>query len=344
MNGHTPETPPTPGNPPRLRPADAAALDALIERQAVGPRLAGDRPVDPVDVEAARRVEQLGRLLDQVPAIDPPDDLVKRTMHRVIAAQSIDLDLVRTHHGVRSGPGLPVRLSEIVAVAAMVLIGVSLALPVLAHHRAESMRIACEANLAATGRAFGQYAAGYLDVLPRGRIEPGSPWYRVGYTYSDILPVKSNSANLYMLARMRYVDPSTLGCPENAHAPRSMTADRYDWSHPDEVSYSYQNQFASRSTRTSEHPHMAIMADKNPRFRIRSENGMKLYYLGVLPDSTVSGTHTMRGQNVLYADGSVWWTTHSVMPDGDNIWLANGVADYNGTETPSAADDSFLVP
>jgi hypothetical protein len=283
-------------------------------------------------------------LLDQAPAPDPSDDLVKRTLHRVIAAQSIDLDIVRTHHVGRSGPGLPVRLSEIVAVAAMVLIGVSLALPVLARHRAESMRIACEANLAASGRAFGQYAADYLDVMPRGRIEQGSPWYRVGYTYNDILPVRSNSANLYMLARMRYVDPTTLGCPENAHAPRHMTADMYDWSRPDDVSYSYQNQFGHRATRMSQYPNLAMMADKNPRFNIRAEDGMKLYYLSVLPDSTVSSMHTMRGQNVLYADGSVWWSTHPIMPNGDNIWLASGISSYNGTETPAALDDAFLVP
>ncbi len=206
------------------------------------------------------------------------------------------------------------------------------------------MRIACEANLAASGRAFGQYAADYLDVMPRGRIEQGSPWYRVGYTYSDILPVRSNSANLYMLARMRYVDPTTLSCPENAHAPRHMTADMYDWSRPDAVSYSYQNQFAARASRMSEYPNMAMMADKNPRFNIRPEDGMKLYYLSVLPDSTVSSMHTMRGQNVLYADGSVWWATHPIMPNGDNIWLADGIDSYNGTETPSAADDAFLVP
>lgn len=325
----------------QLHAEDAAALDAIIEAQAWTPRLAADTQSVAVDPSRLERVSDVLMVIGSAPVGEPSDDLVRRTLHRVVTVRSVDLDVARMQP--LRGPAVPVRLSEIVAVAAMVIIAVSLALPVLVRTQQEARRVACESNLGAAGHAMALYGADHLSAMPRGNIELNSDWYRIGMTRAAFEPVKSNSANLYLLARHHYIDPHALACPENPHAPRGLSDKDFDWPSPEAVSYSYQNQFANRVTRLVRVPRMAVLADKNPRFAIMPD-GTKLMFLRSVPDTSASLTHRLRGQNVLFGDGSVWWSVHPLMPNGDNIWLIQGVEDYQGNETPQRYDDAFLVP
>lgn len=325
--------------PVTLSPADAEALDALIESRVGGPRLVGSETPE-ASPQASQRVGRLMAMIDLDPAADPPADLARRTMQRVIMSRSVDLDVSRTYSF--RAPAIPIRLGEILAVAAMLLLGVCIALPVLARTRSDAMRIACEANLGAAGRGFQRYAMDFVGAMPRGFVRPGDEWFHVGQTASADAPVRSNSANLYRLARAHFIDPAALACPENENAPKHLSADMLDWPTPESVSYSYQNQFTERPTRLWRSPRMAVLADRNPKFVYR--NGKELLYLKVMPDSAASIVHQDRGQNILFADGSVFWLVHPVIAGGDNIWVAEGVNDYNGTESPSRHDDSFLVP
>ena len=60
---------------------------------------------------------------------------------------------------------------------------------------------------------------------------------------------------------------------------------------------------------------------------------------------TVSENHSGAGQNVLYMDGHVTWTAQCrVGVNGDNIWLAQGVYVYTGSEKPRSPADAFLLP
>lgn len=325
-----------------LSQADADALDALLASRVAGPRLVDhESPQPPVDPAATQRVEKLMALIGSCPVEDPPSDLARLTMQRVISEQSIDYDIARAPTGT-CAPALPIRLGEILAVAAMLLLGICLALPVLERTRSDAMRIACEANLGAAGRAFTHYATDFVGAMPRGLAHPGDEWYHVGQTTSESQPVKSNSANLYRLARARYIDPGAMACPDNEHAPAHMASDAFDWPNPQAVSYSYQNQFTERQQRLFRAPRMAILADRNPKFVYR--NSEELLYLTVLPRNAASTAHRKRGQNVLFADGSVFWLVHPVIAGGDNIWLAQGIDEYRGTESPTTYADSFLVP
>jgi len=330
-----------PNSAVELAPEDARAIDALIGARALGPRLASAKQVGQIDEQRAKCAESLMRLIGQCPAADPPDDLVRRTLGRIRRYEEVDPDVMRLR-AHRRGFDTPVRMKEILAVAAMLVIGASVILPVLAKTRHEALRVACRARISAVGKAFVQYAADNLGTMPRGRVEPGSNWYHVGWTRYDWQSVKANSANLYVLARGRYVEPSTLACPANPDASQTMTADARDWPTAAAVSYSYQNQFGERTGRLKNTPRMAILADKNPRFEIR--RGMVLTYDKSLRMSASSDMHNRRGQNVLFADGSVIWYISPRMPNGDHIWLADGVDDYEGNEVPSRQNDAFLVP
>ena len=324
-----------------LTPEDGKAVDALIESQALGPRLSSPDEAGAADPQRAEAVASVLRLIGRCPAADPPDDLVRRTLGRIRQHQAVDPDVARLHAQGR-GVDTPIRIREILAVAAMLVIGASVILPVLAKTRGDAMRVACRANMATVGKAFAQYAADYAGAMPRGRIVPDSNWYHVGWTRFDWQPIKANSANLYLLARGRYVEPATLACPANESAPRIMTADLRDWPTASAVSYSYQNQFRPRAAQLAKFPRMALLADKNPRFE--THDGMTLTYHKSMPMSLSSQTHGRFGQNVLFADGSALWYLMPSLANGDNIWVADGIEDYEGNETPSREDDVFLVP
>ena len=79
-------------------------------------------------------------------------------------------------------------------------------------------------------------------MLPRGPVDPGGTWYKVGTRTGDSEPVESNSANLYLLVRQNYISPALLYCPENHKTPKNLPTDGYDWPNYEAVPFSYQNQ------------------------------------------------------------------------------------------------------
>eukprot|EP01025_Chloroclados_australasicus_P052924 TRINITY_DN61896_c0_g1_i1.p4 TRINITY_DN61896_c0_g1~~TRINITY_DN61896_c0_g1_i1.p4 ORF type:complete len:101 (+),score=21.64 TRINITY_DN61896_c0_g1_i1:58-360(+) len=82
--------------------------------------------------------------------------------------------------------------------------------------------------------------AGNYGALPQASASlAGNPWWEVGEN-----PAHSNSANLFTLARDRFVELAQLASPTNPQAPTSVTGeDATDWGSLDEVSYSYLNMF-----------------------------------------------------------------------------------------------------
>lgn len=322
-----------------LLPADALAVDRVLDPRNGSLADAAGEASPPRQAQVRRLLAMLA--LDPAPA--PPHDLTARTLAAVRRATPREQPLPRLLLTERPGPrfsGMPLRLPEMLAVAAMIVFGICIALPALVRNRSEARRFACESNLAAAGASFGLYASDFNDLLPRQHLQPGSPWYHVGEQPRNGQAVQSNSANLYLLARQHYVSPGALACPENREAPREMSPSMYDWPRYEAVSYSYQNQYTPVSQRLSaqESP---LLADKNPLF-LRSTAG-SLRFRTELQRDTNSFAHNGAGQNLLVSDGSVHWSTRPVYR-GNHLWLIEGVDRYNGTEAPSEAGDIFLVP
>jgi len=323
---------------PSLSAQDADAVDALMARRS------SQEDANSAGETEPERVEAVGGIFDLVesyPAQAPSDDLVARTMQRIEESRR-PLKLAEaapSSFGSRIS-AISFRLPELAAVAAMITIGICLSLVILNRHRSDARRFACEANLALTAASFGQYAADYNDLLPRQQVRPGMAWYQVGQTSETGEAVNSNSANLYLLARNRYVNPATMSCPENASAPNVMHAHMYDWPKYEAVSYSYQNQYTAQAQRLSQSNRIAVLADKNPMFQ--RVNSQLAYRKDIDPDSA-SFAHGGYGQNIVLADGSVVWSVRPIV-NGDNIWLANGIDQYDGTESPVGLTDTFLVP
>lgn len=341
---------------PRLSLEDARAIDALLEHgrdaqygsqrssQNVSDAASTDAsdPVHghPLPAEPARiaKAEALGRLLDRWPAGNIPLDLMNRTLARVSKA--------RHQQHTRTEPlklsFSPGRLTEVAAIAAIVLISFSLAIPMLTHARDNQRRIVCQDNLRQTGIALASYSQDNQGSMPRGHISPNDAWWRVGSQPAKGENVQSNSAHLYRLARQGYINPDVMACPDNASAPRHMTTQMHDWPSAQAVSYSYQNQYTPRPYKMDTVGDMAVLADKNPLFQIHQNQGIT--YRRDLSPNSASRLHRSNGQNVLSAAGHATWKTDPLRNHNDNIWLLNRVHDYRGNEVPAEQDDTFLVP
>lgn len=328
-----------------LSPADAERVDEALMGGAVSGQPLGlaNRP-RLQDDERGRRVLALLNLVGQCPSESPSDDLVRRTMMTIVHARQRE----RFQQQVRTLAVTPQRFSmlDFAAVAAIVVAAVSLLWPAMSTTRSDARRVACANNLSAAGAALGAYAADNSGQMPRYANQVGMPWYQVGEQAKDGQgPMRSNSAQLYLLVRRGYIQPQALACPENPNAPRRLSPEFFDWPSADAVSYSYQNQYTPQATRLENHPEMAVLADKNPLFMIPApQPGQVIHFVfrNDLPANSPSSLHGV-GQNILRADGRVGFLQQPILPNGDNIWLVNGVESYVGKESPQPGD-SHLVP
>lgn len=323
-----------PETEPVLTPADREALDAWV--------LAGYSPprVPTALRQRAMRHDELSRLVTTAQA-GPADDLIERTLSAVTAARE------------ESGPyqfrpswRSDFRLADLVSVAAMLLIAVSVVWPVMSSARSQATKVACADNLRSVAAAMSQYAGSNRDQMPMATASlGGGRWWDVGSASGS-----SNSSNLFTLARSGFASLASLACPGNPNACREEARpDAHDWKNLDEVSYSYQIMFGP-SRRTLHGPDRTpVLADRSPVV-LRAVRGQVIYPWENSPN------HGALGQEILYSDGSARWYRTPVLEDGDNIWLPRVIEDalrqvaisqglkLQGTETPQGADDVFLGP
>ncbi|MEX2216574.1 MAG: hypothetical protein WD768_20845 [Phycisphaeraceae bacterium] len=325
----------------KLSPPDADALDALLESAA-----AGDAHAQQAAQQEPRgkKVADLLDLIGFLPGDVPPEDLVARTLAKVQLAERKEAVVGRIDPP--APPAIAFRWTEMIAVAAVKLIAMSLLWPMMARTQSDGMRIACAANLATSGLAMSQYARDNSSMLPRYRVQPGQIWWNVGQPVAQgpdaTLTVQSNSANLYKLRREGYASVGALNCPANAEAPTQIAISAFDWPNPRAVSYSYQNQYSAEPIRVGRVAGIVLLADKNPLFT-PDENSTSLTFDSTRDLNAPGNRHAQPGQSVLVIDGSVLWLERPML-NNDNFYTALGVNSYNGTETPTKLEDSFVVP
>lgn len=327
------------GPEPELLEDDRDALDALVS--------SGYRParVPATLRERARRHLGLVRVVGESPTGATPSwNLTDRTMARIendvrAREETLQFEAQAARRGVR------LRLGDAVAVAALLLLSVSLIAPAIANMREQWTQRICHSNTLAAAMGLGSYALDNQGSLPVVTAGSNRPWWSVGD------PSSSNSANLFHLASERYVGVGDLACAGNEHALRRLPEPGLrDWRELDEVSYSYQVMNGRMSPGWAQPSRMVVVADRSPVVR------KAVARLPIDPFEN-SANHGGRGQHVLYNDGSAEWRASPVLESGDNIWLPRpleAVIDravherfghtLHGTERPGARDDTFLGP
>lgn len=305
-----------------------------------------DRPIVATGRRASRHAGLRGLVSGTSPAIGFDQELCDRTFELVMLAEE-SRQRLRIPVETVGGPRWSWR--DLVTIAATLLLGASVILPLLAAGDRQAQRLACASNLREVAGAMGQYANQYRDSMPiaaaslGGGVGGGQRWWDVGTS-------ASNSANLYTLVRGGFASLRALACPGNPSACKEMRDPRaIDWACLDEVSYSYQIQKGVQSCCLNEPSRTAILADRSPVVR-RAVAGR------VIDPFENSGNHTGSGQHVLFADGAVGWLTTPQLPNGDNIWLPRTIEveirrvmmsvdpTLKGVETPDSAADAFLGP
>ncbi len=281
-------------------------------------------------------------LIGLAPAEEPPEDLAARTIRRIEQYRDGERVAGRIGTGGGSGYAVAFRWPELIGVAAVLLIGVSLVWPLLSQARVDARRTECQNQLATAGQALTSAATDNRQALPRYDVEPGAPWWQVGQPMRPDGTVRSNSAQLLLMARMGYTQAETFACPGNPYALTQLPEHAIDYPHHSAVSYSYQTQFTADPVRVDRVPDMAILADRNPLLQIAQQQVQFVNRWGIRASTRMHGGI---GQNVLQADGTVTWTTDAVMPDGDNIWLPEGETAFRTfREQPTREHDAVLVP
>lgn len=317
---------------PWLSDASARELDAFVsaqwdehERPAAGAALASLLGAGlPTPTEQERR------------------DLVSRTMALVQGASRERQDAIPFRMkpepitAGRGGGGF--RWSDLISIAAMILVAASVGWPMLFGVKHETMESACASNLGRSAQAFTMYAGDHDGALPQAQASfLGGSWWNVGTRE------QSHSANLYTLVSRGYATLGDLACPGNKSAAVSRTDhNATDWRSADEVSYSYQL-FGPGRPQWNRGAAFVVLSDKSPIIA-RAKRGE------AFDADQSSPNHGGRGQHVLVSDGSVRFLTTSWFGEGpsgaqDNLWLpAETPRSLSGREMPANDRDAFVGP
>jgi hypothetical protein len=297
------------------------------------------------DADFRKLRDNLTNTFDALKLLDAPEssgDLVDRTLAKIAAAKQSTAAIARQEL-MRTGGRSTFSLRELAAVAAVAIIMAVLFIPWARQARERAMQGKCASNVGQIGTAMKNYALANKDSLPLAHATSAA------WLPGDGRKPVSNSVGLFHLVSGHYAPPGVFQCASDSEAAGEVIGVRYemnDFPAAKYISYSYQHSLGTGSmSRTKGIPpsdvgKMAILSDKTPVF----ENGR--FQAGVLSRKRVSSrNHAHKGHNVLYLDWGVKWQEGAkVGIDGDNIYLAQDKEEYDGTETPANATDSFLLP
>ena len=261
--------------------------------------------------------------------------------------------------GARCGRGST--LLDLVAVVGIIAVLVAISVPMVLMARDRSMRSHCQDNLRAIGVAMAHYAQSYGSLpCTRPSIGPGmtpdvsNSGFAAVDPFSAIGPGHNNVPSvLFLLLRTELLQPASLICPSTdgqpdtfAGLPVRLRSNFTDLKR--NLSYSVQNPYATaeavrRGFRWSmQHlpPSFVLAADKSPGGEALAK---------VRPDSPQdllreanSLNHDRLGQNVLYADGRVEFTTSPFAGvNGDHIYVSRA---GRVLDSPQDGDDTLLLP
>jgi hypothetical protein len=268
-----------------------------------------------------------------------PEGLAERTLLAVQSARQTDSLIAREEMATRRAYWPTFSMRELTALAASVLILASVFIPSLRMASRNGARYACLSNVGQLGTALQTYAAANNGQLPTAIGQQARRWLPAGNE-----PAVSNSTGLFRLVLSAHAAPSQFICPAVGGDSFAVTSSMVDFPASNYVQYSYQHAvgrqpiFVTDRDLADVRSSMAILADSNPLFA----NGR---FLKHRMDSPLSDNHDGQGQNVLYLDMHAEWATNAAVGvRNDNIYLAEGVYQYDGDEAPVRKTDSFLLP
>jgi hypothetical protein len=315
--------------------------------------------------ERAAKIDALGSLLRTPTPAGGTALLVERTLER---SRQLRMESPVEARAPRERGW---RITELVSIAATLLMAVGALWPVMSTFKQHQARTACAGNMENLASALQSYSNDNVGRLPQAALlAGGDSWWNTGTG-----PTRSNSANLFTLAKTGYTTQEHLACQgirRVTGGPR-VNPEQSDWAGPSDVSYSYYVMNGQRQPIWRQPSKTVILADRSPVTE-RAMRGEPI----VAEEN--SHNHGGKGQWTLRVDGSWMWLSTPINPTptgGDNIWLPITVEEaiyaarekaksgqrqgrelipseqealrrktlrLFGTESPGSVEDSFVGP
>ena len=317
--------------PAGLSEADAQSIDELV---------ASGWESGQAESRSAKAADLLALLDCDDPAhIQQKSSLIDRTMTAVAAEAERSRKRLRLHPvdgGSLEVGRRSVAWRDLIAVAAMIMLGLGVVLSVVDGARFGSQQMAGASGLSRASLGFGLFANDHDGRLPVAHDSGlAGRWWEVGN--AD----QSHSAHLYLLVRQGYASITDLASPGNPNARIVVDPTARDWAKPAELSYSMQLYAVQAPRLNLTAPTSILLADRSPVIE-RARRGEAF-------DPT-AGSSNFRGvgQNALFSDGSVVFLRSPILDSGDNIWLPRqaeqGRLHLTGREAPAPDGDIYLGP
>lgn len=324
--------------------------------------------------EAALLYAQLEDTLTQLDNVkyEPcPENLVELTVARLKLASSsghtqlhklLELEQQKQAESTRTvdkSKTTPARLAwgfrdnlvKMTAMAAMILIIASIAVPTLSNMRQRAWRTLCSSRLGRVAAGMTQYANENDGSMPYVASTAGALWSRTGDQGKEN---ESNNRNPFLLYKMGYVAAEDFICPGNKYGtalrctPAQLKALR-DFKSRDNFNFSYRIMCPKASKRLGDRIFI-LMSDITPVFEDvlsdrcgRTEPGGVKLQLDERLLKRLSSNHREKGQNILSSDTSVMFVKVRIIND-DDMFTINNVNYYEGREVPFDESDTFLAP
>ncbi|MBN1787599.1 MAG: hypothetical protein JW806_04310 [Sedimentisphaerales bacterium] len=303
-----------------------------------------------------------------------PDHLVEQTLEKLYAHHAEISDAATNNSGlekllqaesekpvvskpnpkVTKRPSFWRSFAEAAAVAAGVFILASLFIPITRQMKTQANKTTCQANLSKVSRGITQYSNEHDNYLPAVPVSSGSPWWKIGSTGQEN---QSNTRHLWLLVKDDYLQMKDFQCPGrqtdkslNLYLSPQQIAELSDFPSRDHIAYSFQLIYDSNKAVMSKRK-VPLMADVNPLFEGRlttspDQSGSEFdpITLNRKLRQANSPSHRGKGQNILFNDGTVEFTSQRVFGADDDIFTVRDLDIYRGTEKPSSETDVFLVP
>ena len=276
----------------KLCKADADMLDQLVD---VGFEVDQLEYLTPEDKQRANSILKMLNFLDAYPVEDASDTLIDVTLARInqYEAKRAARMQIHTPELETTRRGFKLRMPDLITVAAMILLTVSVFAMLGKSARNQSINHECATNMAMVGRGLFNYALDHNGNTPTEQAT------EVASLFGGIIPERTNAE---VLAAEGYCEHHHLNCPGHGGEGRG---------------FSYQTQSAAMWDEIQSRGKVfIIMSDHNP-------------ILGrMLADKefdplTPSPTHGSLGQNHLRDDGSIASGAAPVF-GGDLIWVLDG--------------------
>ena len=277
----------------KLCKADAEMLNRLVD---VGFELDQLEYLTSEDKQRARSILSLLGFLDAYPVEDASDTLVDATLARIdqYESQRSSRMHIATAQIEPSAKGFRIRMPDLMTVAAMILVTISVFAMLSKSAREQSFQNECASNMAMVGRGLVNYAFDHDGNMPTMEVAS------LGSFFGGMTPTRTDAE---LLVEEGYCDHNHLNCP----------------GHGDESGgFSYQTQSAAMWDNIRAQGRLfIIMSDRNPILESMLA-GQEFNPL------TRSKNHGSLGQNQLRDDGSTASLKGLPIVGKDKIWILDG--------------------